>query len=55
VKTLAAAYGEVGDFENAVKWERQFLGTPDQIARATLNAESRLSLYQAHKRYYEVK
>ena len=55
LKTLAAAYGEAGDFENAVKWERQFLGTPDQIAKATLNAESRLSLYQAHKRYYEVK
>jgi Flp pilus assembly protein TadD len=55
VKTLAAAYAEVGDFESAVKWEVQYLGTPDQIARATLNAESRLSLYQTHKRYYEVK
>ena len=49
LKTLAAAYGEMGDFENAVKWECQFLGTPDQIAKARLNAESRLSLYQAHK------
>jgi tetratricopeptide (TPR) repeat protein len=52
VKTLAAACGEAGDFENAVKWESQYLGTPDQIAKATLNAESRLSLYQAHKPYH---
>jgi tetratricopeptide (TPR) repeat protein len=52
LKTLAAAYGEVGDFDNAVKWESQCLGTPDQIAKATLNADSRLSLYQAHKPYH---
>jgi tetratricopeptide (TPR) repeat protein len=51
LKTLAAACGEAGDFENAVKWERQFLGAPDQIAKAVLNAESSLSLYQAHKPY----
>jgi tetratricopeptide (TPR) repeat protein len=55
VKTLAAAYAEMGDFENAVKWELQYLGTPDQIVRAELNAESRLSLYQARKPYFEVK
>jgi tetratricopeptide (TPR) repeat protein len=53
VRTLAAACAEAGDFENAVKWESQFLGTPDQIAKAMLNAESRLSLYQAHKPYHE--
>jgi tetratricopeptide (TPR) repeat protein len=54
LRILAAAYGELGDFENAVKWESQFLGAPDQISKATLNAESRLSLYHAHKPYREV-
>ena len=55
LRTLAAACAEAEDFENAVKWESQSLGTPELIAKATLNAESRLSLYQAHKRCYEVK
>jgi tetratricopeptide (TPR) repeat protein len=54
VKTLAAACAEAGDFENAVKWETQYLGMPSPIAKATLNAESRLSLYQAHKPYRQV-
>jgi tetratricopeptide (TPR) repeat protein len=49
VKTLVAAYGEAGDFENAVKWECRYLGTPEEIAKARLNSESRLSLYQAHQ------
>jgi tetratricopeptide (TPR) repeat protein len=52
VRTLAAACAEAGDFENAVKWESQYLGTPELIAKAMLNAESRLSLYQAHKPYH---
>jgi hypothetical protein len=55
LRTLAAACAEAEDFENAVKWESRSLGTPELIAKATLNAESRLSLYQAHKRCYEVK
>ncbi len=49
------AYAEAGDFDNAVKWENQYLATPDLNAKATAEAKSRLALYQAHQPYHETK
>ena len=50
--TLAAASAEVGDFANAVKWQKQALQLIDVKDRAEF--QSRLELYQAHKPYREV-
>jgi tetratricopeptide (TPR) repeat protein len=48
--TLAAAYAEAGDFTNAVKWEKQFIATPD-LESALKDAKKRLVLYEAGKPY----
>jgi tetratricopeptide (TPR) repeat protein len=50
---LAAAYAELGQFEEAVKWQRQALRLlpaelPADIRRGM---EERLHLYQSHERY----
>jgi len=50
--TLAAAHAEAGDFDNAVKWETQVLGTPDLAPEDVAIAKDRLSLYQAHQPYH---
>jgi tetratricopeptide (TPR) repeat protein len=52
IDTLAAAYAEEGDFDNAVKWENQYLETPNLSASDAADGESRLALYQAHKPYH---
>lgn len=47
LETLAAAYAEAGDFENALKMEQRALGKmrdPEDVARA----QKRLALYRAH-------
>ena len=52
--TLAAAYAEVGDFDNAVKWENKSLAS--NASYATLERMSqRLSLYEQKKPYHEEK
>jgi tetratricopeptide (TPR) repeat protein len=52
IGTLAAAYAEAGQFENAVKWARHFLeNNPPAENRAA--AEERLRLYQENKPYRE--
>jgi tetratricopeptide (TPR) repeat protein len=48
-KTLAAACAEVGDFDNAVKWESNYLETPNLSANDITEAKKRLALYQANK------
>jgi len=45
--TLAAAYAESGDFENAVKWETIYRDTANLNTHETWLAEERLSRYQA--------
>ncbi len=50
--TLAAAYAESGDFDNAMKWETKFLTY--HIPEAAANAgQARLALYQAHQPYHQ--
>jgi tetratricopeptide (TPR) repeat protein len=53
--TLAAAYAEVGDFEQAIKWETNFLGTSNLSGEDTAGGKSRLALYQAHRPYHAEK
>jgi tetratricopeptide (TPR) repeat protein len=57
--TLAAAYAEVGDFANAVKWEEKAL---EGVAKETTvemrvlfrrELQSRLDLFKAHKPYHQ--
>jgi RNA polymerase sigma factor (sigma-70 family) len=52
IDTLAAAYAEAGDFENAVKWESQVLTTPNLASEDAAIAKDRLALYQAHQPYH---
>jgi tetratricopeptide (TPR) repeat protein len=55
IDTLAAAYAEVGDFEQAIKWETNFLGTSNLSGEDTAGGKSRLALYQAHQPYHAEK
>ena len=50
--TLAAAYAEAGDFENAVNWETKVLATPNLAPEDAAIAKDRLALYQAHQPYH---
>ena len=52
VDTLAAADAETGDFAGAVKWETQYLASPDLTASDIADAKSRLALYQAGQPYH---
>jgi tetratricopeptide (TPR) repeat protein len=50
VNTLALAYAETADFENAAKWQSQYLESPNLTSNDTAGAKQRLALYQAHLR-----
>ena len=51
IDTLAAACAEAGDFEHAIRWEKQFLQTATLSEKDMTNAKTRLALYQAHGPY----
>jgi tetratricopeptide (TPR) repeat protein len=53
VDTLAAAYAEAGDFDQAVKWEQYALKiTPSQTQQSVIDAmRERLELYKDRKPY----
>jgi tetratricopeptide (TPR) repeat protein len=51
--TLAAAYAESGNFEEAIRWERAALENADFAASAGANARQRLQLYESHQAYHE--
>ncbi len=57
--TLASAYAEAGDFDNAVKWQNRFLESDylkSNPSNDTLKqARQRLSLYEQKKPYHEEK
>jgi len=52
VDTLAAAYAETGDFDNAVKWETKYLTSLSLTPSDANDGQSRLALYQAKKPYH---
>jgi tetratricopeptide (TPR) repeat protein len=55
--TLAAAYAEAGDFDNAVKWQNRFLESDylkSNLSKDTLDkARQRLSIYEQKKPNHE--
>jgi len=51
--TLAAAYAEVGDFEQAVKCQQQALDKPDYPEEKRAGARERLALFAARQPYRE--
>jgi TonB family protein len=53
IDTLAAAYAEVGDFEQATKYEQQSLNDPSLAPKTRKEQEERLHLYQQRKPYRE--
>jgi hypothetical protein len=55
VDTLAAAYAENGDYEQAIKWATPSLETPNLSKKETPGTRSRFALYQAHKPYHRDK
>ena len=54
LETLAAAYAEAAQFDDAVKWEKKALEQPDVLEPAGLEqAKAQLKLFEAHKPYHE--
>ena len=49
--TLAAAYAEAGDFQNAVKWENACLESGQVDSKMIVEAKKRLSLYEMGRPY----
>ncbi|HEV2435663.1 MAG TPA: tetratricopeptide repeat protein [Verrucomicrobiae bacterium] len=52
IGTLAAAYADIGNFQEAIKWQRKSLEMNLPEA-AVAPAQQRLSLYEQNKPYHE--
>jgi tetratricopeptide (TPR) repeat protein len=52
--TLAAAYAETGDFDQAIKWQSQALKLYGDAGDSRSGMQKRLALYKQHKAYREV-
>jgi tetratricopeptide (TPR) repeat protein len=53
IETLAAAYAEAGDFDRAIKYQRQSLSDPTLIPKNREEREKHLNLYQQRKPFRE--
>ena len=54
ISTLGAAYAEVGDFEKAVKYQKQALSMFGATGKDQSDEQQRLTLYEQKKPYHEV-
>jgi tetratricopeptide (TPR) repeat protein len=51
--TLAAAYAEAGDFDQAIKWQQRAIELNASDADFVKGGKERLELYRQHKPYRE--
>jgi tetratricopeptide (TPR) repeat protein len=51
IDTLAAGYAELGDFDNAIKYEKQALQLIKSPSKVSDRFQDRLSLYEKHQPY----
>jgi tetratricopeptide (TPR) repeat protein len=51
--TLAAAYAESGDFDQAIRWQRKVLDLPEDAKQERDKARQRLDSYIEHKPWRE--
>jgi len=51
--TLAAAYAETGNFNEAIKWEEKALSVPEFVKHSGEQARKRLQLYTERKPYHQ--
>lgn len=53
IDTLAAAHAEVGEFDDALRFQQKALESPEFEKRFGKEARNRLELYAAHRPYHE--